>query len=86
MAQPAITEEVLYLDGLVERLRYNPLPRPSEARTIEINLGTGPELKRKIRSRLRKSRPFGSKRSPDLSPVFTKWYHLTAMLYLAYLL
>ena len=58
-------------DGFAKRLRYNPLPKPAEATLIDITSGIVPELKRKMRSRMRKSRTYGSKRSPGLSPVFT---------------
>ncbi len=57
--------------GFAKRLMYKPLPKPSEAALIDITSGIVPELKRKMRSRMRKSRTYGSKRSPGLSPVFT---------------
>jgi group II intron reverse transcriptase/maturase len=57
--------------GFTKRLRFKPLPRPSEAALIDITSGIVPELKRKMRSRMRKLRTYGSKRSPGLSPVFT---------------
>lgn len=58
-------------DGFAKRLRYKPLPKPTKAALIDITSGLVPELKRKMRSRMRKSRTYGSKRSPGLSPVFT---------------
>jgi len=58
-------------DGFAKRLRYKPLPKPSEAALIDITSGIVPELKRKMKSRMRKSRTYGSERSPGLSPVFT---------------
>jgi RNA-directed DNA polymerase len=58
-------------DGFIKRLRYHPLPRPTEATLIDITSGIVPELKRKMRSRMRKLRTYGSNRSPGLSPVFT---------------
>jgi group II intron reverse transcriptase/maturase len=58
-------------DGFIKRLRYKPLPKPTEVAMIDITSGIVPELKRKMRSRMRKSRTYGSKRSPGLSPVFT---------------
>jgi group II intron reverse transcriptase/maturase len=58
-------------DGFAKRLRFKPLPKPAEAPLIDITSGIVPELKRKMRSRMRKSRTYGSKRSPGLSPVFT---------------
>ena len=58
-------------DGFIKRLMYNPLPKPTEAALIDITSGIVPELKRKMRSRMRKLRTYGSKRSPGLSPVFT---------------
>lgn len=55
-----------------KRLMFKPLPRPiSGAQLIDITSGIVPELKRKMRSRMRKLRTYGSKRSPGLSPVFT---------------
>lgn len=57
--------------GFIKRLRYKPLPKPTEAALIDITSGIVPELKRKMRSRMRKLRTYGSKRSPGLSPVFT---------------
>lgn len=58
-------------DGFAKRLRYKPLPKPTEAALIDITSGIVPELKRKMKSRMRKLRTYGSKRSPGLSPVFT---------------
>lgn len=58
-------------DGFAKRLRYKPLPKPTEAALIDITSGIVPELKRKMKSRMRKSRTYGSVRSPGLSPVFT---------------
>jgi hypothetical protein len=58
-------------DGFAKRLKYKPLPKPTEAATIDITSGLVPELKRKMKSRMRKSRTYGSERSPGLSPVFT---------------
>lgn len=58
-------------DGFAKRLRFKPLPKPSEAALIDITSGIVPELKRKMKSRMRKSRTYGSERSPGLSPVFT---------------
>jgi RNA-directed DNA polymerase len=58
-------------DAFAKRLRFKPLPRPSEATLIDITSGIVPELKRKMKSRMRKSRTYGSERSPGLSPVFT---------------
>ena len=57
--------------GFIKRLRFKPLPKPVEAALIDITSGIVPELKRKMRSRMRKLRTYGSKRSPGLSPVFT---------------
>ncbi len=57
--------------GFAKRLRFKPLPKPTEAALIDITSGIAPELKRKMKSRMRKSRTYGSKRSPGLSPVFT---------------
>jgi group II intron reverse transcriptase/maturase len=58
-------------DGFVKRLRFKPLPRPTEAALVDITSGIVPEPKRKMRSRMRKLRTYGSERSPGLSPVFT---------------
>lgn len=58
-------------DGFAKRLKYKPLPRPLEAKLIDITSGLVPELKRNMKSRMRKSRTYGSERSPGLSPVFT---------------
>jgi Reverse transcriptase (RNA-dependent DNA polymerase) len=58
-------------DGFAKRLRYKPLPKPTAAALIDITSGIVPELKRKMKSRMRKSRTYGSVRSPGLSPVFT---------------
>ena len=58
--------------GFAKRLMFNPLPKPiGGAQLIDITSGLVPELKRKMRSRMRKLRTYGSKRSPGLSPVFT---------------
>ena len=57
--------------GFIKRLRYKPLPKPTEVILIDITSGIVPELKRNMRSRMRKLRTYGSKRSPGLSPVFT---------------
>jgi hypothetical protein len=58
-------------DGFAKRLKFKPLPRPSEAPLIDITSGIVPELNRKMKSRMRKLRTYGSERSPGLSPVFT---------------
>jgi RNA-directed DNA polymerase len=59
-------------DAFAKRLKFKPLPKPgSGAQLIDITSGIVPELKRKMRSRMRKLRTYGSKRSPGLSPVFT---------------
>lgn len=58
-------------DGFAKRLRFKSLPKPAEAALIDITSGVVPELKRKMKSRMRKSRTYGSERSPGLSPVFT---------------
>ena len=59
-------------EAFARRLMFKPLPRPvSGAQLIDITSGIVPELKRKMRSRMRKLRTYGSKRSPGLSPVFT---------------
>ena len=59
-------------DAFAKRLMFKPLPKPIKgASLIDITSGIVPELKRKMRSRMRKSRTYGSKRSPGLSPVFT---------------
>lgn len=58
--------------AFAKRLMFKPLPKPiGGAQLIDITSGIVPELKRKMRSRMRKSRTYGSKRSPGLSPVFT---------------
>jgi group II intron reverse transcriptase/maturase len=58
--------------AFAKRLMFKPLPRPiGGAQSIDITSGFVPELKRKMRSRMRKLRTYGSKRSPGLSPVFT---------------
>jgi RNA-directed DNA polymerase len=59
-------------EAFAKRLMFKPLPKPiSGAQLIDITSGIVPELKRKMRSRMRKLRTYGSKRSPGLSPVFT---------------
>ena len=58
-------------EGFAKRLRHKPLPKPSEAPLIDITSGVVPELKRNMKSRMRKSRTYGSERSPGLSPAFT---------------
>lgn len=59
-------------DAFAKRLKFKPLPKPgSGAQLIDITSGLVPELKRNMRSRMRKLRTYGSKRSPGLSPVFT---------------
>lgn len=58
-------------DGFAKRLRFKPFPKPSEAALINITSGIVPELKRKMKSRMRKLRTYGSQRRPGLSPVFT---------------
>lgn len=59
-------------EAFAKRLMFRPLPRPvSGAQMIDITSGIVPELKRNMRSRMRKLRTYGSKRSPGLSPVFT---------------
>jgi hypothetical protein len=59
-------------DAFAKRLMFKPLPKPpGSAQLIDITSGIVPELKRNMRSRMRKSRTYGSKRSPGLSPVFT---------------
>ena len=58
-------------DGFIKRLSFKPLPRPTEAALVDITPGFVPELKRKMKSRMRKLRTYGSERSPGLSPVFT---------------
>ncbi|MEO5969160.1 MAG: group II intron reverse transcriptase/maturase [Bdellovibrionia bacterium] len=59
-------------EAFAKRLMFKPLPKPiGGAQLIDITSGFVPELKRKMRSRMRKSRTYGSKRSPGLSPVFT---------------
>lgn len=58
-------------DGFAKRLMFKPLPRPTEAALIDITSGVVPELKRNMKSRMRKLRTYGSERSPGLSPVFT---------------
>jgi len=58
-------------EGYAKRLRFKPLPKPTEAALIDITSGIVPELKRKMKSRMRKLRTYGSERSPGLSPVFT---------------
>ncbi len=60
-------------DGFAKRLMFKPLPRPTlGAKLIDITSGIVPELKRNMRSRMRKLRTYGSKRSPGFkTPVFT---------------
>jgi len=58
-------------DGFAKRLWFKPLPKPTEATLIDITSGLVSELNRKMKSRMRKSRTYGSERSPGLSPVFT---------------
>jgi hypothetical protein len=59
-------------EAFAKRLMFKPLPKPvASAQLIDITSGSAPELKRKMRSRMRKLRTYGSKRSPGLSPVFT---------------
>jgi RNA-directed DNA polymerase len=59
-------------EGFLKRLMFKPLPKPiGGAQLIDITSGIVPELKRKMRSRMRKLRTYGSKRSPGLTPVFT---------------
>ncbi|NDF13437.1 MAG: group II intron reverse transcriptase/maturase [Proteobacteria bacterium] len=58
-------------DGFAKRLKFKPLPKPSKAALIDITSGLVPELKRNMKSRMRKLRTYGSERSPGLSPVFT---------------
>ena len=59
-------------EGFKKRLMFKPLPKPIRgAQLIDITSGIIPELKRNMRSRMRKSRTYGSKRSPGLYPVFT---------------
>ncbi len=58
--------------AFTKRLMFKPLPKPiCGTQLIDITSGIVPELKRNMRSRMRKSRTYGSKRSPGLSPVFT---------------
>jgi len=62
----------LYIwDGFAKRLRYKPLLKPSEASLIDITSGIISEVKRNMKSRMRKSSTYGSENSPDLSQVFT---------------
>jgi hypothetical protein len=54
------------------RLMFKPLPKPtSGAQLIDITRGLVTESKHQTRSRMRKSRTYGSNRSLGLSPVFT---------------
>ena len=58
-------------DGFAKRLKFKPLPKPTEAALIDITSGLVSELNRKMKSRMRELRTYGSERSPGLSPVFT---------------
>ncbi len=59
-------------EAFAKRLMFKPLPKPVPAsHLIDITSGIVPELKRKMRSRMRELRTSGSKRSPGLSPAFT---------------
>jgi group II intron reverse transcriptase/maturase len=59
-------------DGFLRRLMFKPIPKPTQgAIVIDLTNGLGTVLKRKPKSRMRKSRTYGSERSPGLSPVFT---------------
>lgn len=54
------------------RLMFKPLPRPTaSAQLIDITLGLVSGSKHQTKSRMRKSRTYGSERSPGLNPVFT---------------
>ena len=54
------------------RLMFKPLPKPTlGAQLIDITLGLVTEPKHQTKSRMRKSRTYGSQRSPGLNPVFT---------------
>lgn len=54
------------------RLMFKPLPRPTaSAMLIDITLGLVSGSKHQTRSRMRKLRTYGSKRSLGLTPVFT---------------
>jgi group II intron reverse transcriptase/maturase len=58
--------------AFAKRLLFKPLPKPTGgAQLIDITSGIVPELRRNMKSRMRKLRTYGSKRSPGLSPVFT---------------
>jgi group II intron reverse transcriptase/maturase len=60
-------------DRFMRRLMFNPIPKPTiGAIVIDLNSGLGTELKRKPRSRMRKSRTYGSQRSRGQQcPLFT---------------
>jgi len=59
-------------ERFLRRLMFKPLPLPTPgAQLIDITRGLVTGSKHQTRSRMRKSRTYGSKRSPGLSPVFT---------------
>ncbi len=60
-------------DGFLQRLKFNPLPRPPHGRAlIDITNGLGSKLKHKPKSRVRETRKHGSVRSGGRQrPLFT---------------
>lgn len=60
-------------EKFMRRIMFNPLPKPSVGSiVIDLTTGLGSKLKRKPRSRMRKSRTYGSQRSGGQQcPLFT---------------
>ncbi len=59
-------------EGFNQRPKHCALPKPpTEPGMINVQNGLGTKLNHKPKSRMRKLRTYGSKRSPGLSPVFT---------------